>query len=352
MSDTNSTRLLSIEILPIGTLKLDPRNPRQHSNRQVRQIVGSIESFGFNVPVLINEKREVLAGHGRVLACQKLGWSTVPTIKLEHLTDAQSRAFMIADNRLTETSVWDDRLLAETLQGLSEADLDFSIEATGFSMGEIDLRIEGLLDNPTDSGPDPADTLPDSHAQAPVSKQGDLWLLGNHRVFCGDALDTKSYPLLMQHEHAAIAFTDPPYNVKISGHASGLGRIQHREFAMATGEMTPTEFIGFLAIAFKNIAQYSADGAIVYVCMDWRHMGETRTAGDSSFRELKNICVWVKHNAGMGSFYRSQHEFVFVFKAGRGPYRNNIELGQHGRHRSNVWHYPGANSFGRATDEG
>jgi DNA modification methylase len=342
---------LIIQDRPIDALVLDPRNPRRHSRRQVKQIAHSIESFGFIVPVVVDGHNKVLAGHGRVLAARRLGWRELPTVCLEHLSETQSRAFMIADNRLTETSDWDDRLLAETLIELSGADLTFDIEATGFSTGEIDLRIEGLSDSANDDV-DPADAMPDPDTQVPISKLGGLWLLDRHRVICADALEARSYSRLFQGERAAMGFTDPPYNVRISGHASGLGRIQHREFAMAAGEMSETEFIGFLMTSTAHMVQYSVNGAIHYICMDWRHAREMLAAGEASFTELKNICVWAKPNAGMGSFYRSQHEFVFVFKSGRGSHRNNVELGRHGRHRSNVWNYPGANSFGRATDEG
>ena len=219
-------------------------------------------------------------------------------------------------------------------------------------MGEIDLRIEELSATAENFDSDPADEFSNSQAQVPVSKPNDLWRLGNHCVLCGDALDARLYSILMGDERAAMAFADPPYNVNIDGHASGLGKIKHREFAMASGEMTKSEFTGFLTLATKHMARFSVDGSINYICMNWQHADEILAAGSASFSELKNICVWAKHNAGMGSFYRSQHEFIFVYKSGRAPHRNNIELGKHGRHRSNIWNYPGANSFGRATDEG
>ena len=336
---------------PIEELRLDPQNPRSHSPKQVRQIARSIESFGFNVPVLVDADLKVIAGHGRVMACRDLGWTEVPTISLDHLSKAQAQAFMIADNRLTETSVWDDRLLAEQLKELSLQDLDFSLEATGFEMGEIDLRIEGLTLEPEGEG-DAADELPAMSPTAPVSKPGDLWLLGQHRVYCGNSLEPAAYAVLMEEERAAMVFTDPPYNVKIDGHASGLGAIRHRDFAMACGEMDEVQFTKFLTDAFKLLAGYSTDGAIHFVCMDWRHIGELWAAGLDAYSEIKNVCVWTKHNAGMGSLYRSQHELVFVFKHGRAPHRNNVQLGQFGRHRSNVWSYRGANSFGQGTDEG
>ena len=343
---------LSIERRSTGGLHLDPGNTRQHSDRQIKQIALSIKNFGFNVPVLIDNTGTVRAGTGRVLAAKLLGLRDVPVVRLAHLTDTQARAFSIADNRLAETSVWDDRLLAETLKSLAEADLDFSIEATGFTMGEIDLRIEGLSDTPEESGVDPADILPGACAKTPISKLGDLWQLGRHRVCCGSALDAEAYGALMQGEQATMVFTDPPYNVPIDGHVSGLGAVHHRDFAMGSGEMSGPEFIAFLTVAFALLVANSTDGSIHFIFMDWRHVAELMAAAKVPFSELKNLCIWVKHNAGMGSFYRSQHELIFVFKSGRAVHRNNIQLGRYGRHRSNVWNYPGANSFGRATDEG
>ena len=288
--------------------------------------------------------------HGRVLACRELGWKEVPTVRLDHLTKEQAKAFMIADNRLTENSTWDDQLLGEQLKELSVLDLDFSLESTGFEMGEIDLRIEGLTTEPQTD--DPADAVPAIASLPPVSQAGDLWLLGRHRVYCGSALESGAYAALMEGQQAAMVFTDPPYNVPIEGHASGLGAVCHRDFVMASGEMTEAEFTTFLTGACKLLASHSTNGAIHFVCMDWRHMGELLVAGKEAYSELKNVCVWAKHNAGMGSLYRSQHELVFVFKHGHASHRNNVQLGQYGRHRSNVWNYPGINSFGRGSDEG
>jgi DNA modification methylase len=343
---------LKIEGCRISELKLNPQNPRIHSPRQIRQIARSIEAFGFNVPVLVDSELNVIAGHGRIFACQQLGWSEVPIIRLEHLTEAQARAFTIADNRLTENSIWDDRFLAEQLHELSLLDLDFSLEATGFEMGEIDLRIEDL--NPEEkSAGDPADSpSAASLTGPPVTRPGDLWLLGQHRVLCGSALDPKAYATLMQNAKAAMVFTDPPYNVHIEGNVSGRGAIHHREFAMASGEMSPAEFTAFLSRSLSLLARHSAGGSLHFVCMDWRHIGELLAAGKVAYAELKNLCVWAKDTPGMGSLYRSQHELVLVFKNGREAHRNNIQLGQFGRNRGNVWRYPGANAFARGGDEG
>jgi DNA modification methylase len=301
------------------------------------------------VPILVDTELKVIAGHGRLLACDLLGRKEVPTINLEHLSEAQARAFMIADNRLTEIASWDDRLLGEQLRELSELNLDFSLEATGFDMAEIDLLIEGASATPE---PDPDDVPPSIGSGPAVTRPGDTWLLGRHRTHCGSALDEAAYRILMEETRAAMVFTDPPYNVPIDGHVGGLGAIHHREFAMASGEMDEAEFTEFLTRVLGLLAGYSRDGALHFICMDWRHMGELLAAGKRAYSELKNLCVWAKDNAGMGSLYRSQHELVFLFKHGRDAHQNHVQLGRYGRNRSNVWSYPGVNSFSRTGAEG
>ena len=335
----------------IGGLRLDPGNPRVHSARQIRQLARSIETFGFNVPVLIDASGNVVAGHGRIEAAKLLGLREVPTICLDHLTAAQARAFMIADNRLTEISVWDDRLLAEQFRTLSVLDLDFNLEVTGFDMGEIDLRID-RLNSPSQDEQDSADDLSVVPSGPAVARVGDIWALGEHLVHCASALESASYATLMNDRKAAMVFSDPPYNVPIAGNVSGLGRVRHREFAMASGDMSGAEFTVFLTRAFSLMRDHSTTGSIHFICMDWRHLAELLAAGHTVYAELKNLCVWVKSNAGMGSFYRSQHELIAVFLSGRGPHRNNVMLGQYGRNRTNVWNYPGINSFGRTGEEG
>ena len=342
---------ISIVYRPIEQLTPNPANPRVHSKKQIRQIAESIRVFGFNVPVLVDRHGNVVCGHGRLLACRELGITEVPTLRLDHLTPAQARAFMIADNRLTEIATWDDRLLAEQLQDLSISGLDFSLETTGFEMGEIDLRIASLEDLPAQDD-DPADVLPEVVAGPPVSKLGDVWVLGRHRVLCRSALDLQAFTALMGEERATMVFTDPPYNVPIDGHASGLGGIHHRPFPMASGEMNKAEFTAFLVQACRNLAAFSDGGSLHYICMDWRHLEELLAAGADTYGELKNLCAWVKDNSGMGSLYRSQHELILVFKQRGGTHRNNVRLGQFGRNRSNVWRYPGVNSFARCGAEG
>ena len=341
---------LEIVYRPIGEMKPDAANARHHSKKQILKLADSIETFGFNVPVLVDAELNVIAGHGRLAACRKLGIAEVPTLCLDHLSPAQLRAFMICDNRLSELANWDDQILAQQLKDLSLLGLDFSLEVTGFEMAEIDLRIASLeeLAQPAD---DPGNAMPEIWTGPSVSKLGDLWLLGRHRVVCGNALDRETFAGLMGEERAAMVFTDPPYNVPIDGHASGLGAIHHRPFPMASGEMDEGEFSAFLNRACRNLAACSAEGSLHYLCIDWRHLGELLAAGRAAYGELKNLCVWVKDNAGMGSLYRSQHELVLVFKQGHRTHRNNIQLGRFGRNRSNIWQYPGANSFGRCGEE-
>ncbi len=342
---------LRVEYLGIEELQLDPGNPRRHSDRQIRQIARSIQRFGFNTPILIDSAKRVLAGHGRVAAARLLGRTEVPVIRLESLSPAQARAFALADNRLAEAATWDDRLLGEIFKDLSAVELDFSLEDTGFSMAEIDLRIEGLS-VATAADPDPADEIPPVGEQPPISRLGDLWTLAKHRIACANALDSASYELLMEDARAQMVFADLPYNVPILGHAGGKGRFLHREFAMAIGEMTRGQFTHFIVTVMHLLMRYSTDGSLHYHCMDWRHAFELLDAGRQAYTEHKNTCVWVKSLPGLGSLYRSQHEFVFVFKSGRAAHRNNIELGRHGRNRSNVWSYPSPSSFARQGEEG
>jgi DNA modification methylase len=342
---------LKVEYLPVEQIKRNPANPRIHTEKQREQIARSIKQFGFNVPILIDEKRIVVAGHGRLDAAEFLHLTSVPTIQLKHLTDDQRVAFMVADNKLGENSSWDKKLLGEQLKILSEAEIDFSLEDIGFETGAIDILIEGLSSTP-EVERDPADALLENDSSPQVTRLGDLWHLGRNRVFCGNSLEKGSYLVLLEKQRAAMVFADPPYNVSIARHATGLGAIQHREFSIAAGEMTEGEFTDFLGQAFAMMVQHSAAGSLHFVCMDWRHIRELLAASRHLYSELKNLCVWVKDNGGMGSLYRSQHELVFVFKNGNEVHSNNVQLGRFGRYRTNVWHYPGMNSFSRSTEEG
>lgn len=337
---------LAIVHVPVQQLKPDPTNPRKHSDRQIKALTKSIQAFGFNIPIAVNANNQVIAGHARLEAAKRMGMSEVPVLRLDHLSDKQARAFLIADNRLSEMSEWNDELLAVHLKELSVLNLDFDLEATGFTMGEIDLHIEGL-DQKEEQDDSPSLPPPGS----PVTQPGDLWLLGSHRLLCGNAQSPVDFETLMACRLAGMVISDPPFNVRVDGHVGGKGKIKHREFGMASGEMSEGEFTAFLKTTFELLCHHSGDGSIHTIFMDWRHLGEILAAGRATYTEFLNLCVWAKHQAGMGSLYRSQHELALIFKNGKAPHQNNIQLGRFGRHRTNVWQYPGIQAM-RKGEEG
>ena len=333
---------------PIPSLRPYVHNARTHSKRQIAQIAESIRRFGFTNPVLMSADGEIVAGHGRVEAAKLLGMTEVPTLVLEHLSAADRRAYVLADNKLALNAGWDQEMLAIELQGL--IDLNYEIDVTGFSQAEIDLVLERALESSPVANDSTAaaegrdDALP-APLLEPVSAMGDLWQLGRHKLICGDARLAGSYTRLLGSERVDLVFTDPPYNVPIDGHVSGLGAVKHREFAFASGEMSTSQFTTFLTESLGSMAACCRDGAIAFVCMDWRHMRELLAAGYAVFSELKNLCVWNKTNGGMGAFYRSKHELVFVWKVGNAPHTNTFGLGDTGRYRTNVWDYAGISSI-------
>ena len=320
-----------------------PKNAARTAGNRFARSPKSIERFGFCNPVLIDDDGQIIAGHGRVEAAKLLKMEKIPVVRLSHLSSDEKRAYILADNRLAEAAGYDREILAIELQHL--VDIGFDVELTGFETVDIDLLMDDL------AGEGAAEDSAPVYSKGPaVSRPGDLWLLGKHRLLCGDARQTADYDRLMGPEKAEFVFTDVPYNLKIDGHVSGLGRARHAEFAMASGEMTRDQFTAFLKGVFEHLRRHSYDGSIHQVFMDWRHMREMLDAGEAAYSELKNLCVWNKSNAGMGTFYRSKHELVFVWKNGSAPHINNFELGQHGRYRSNVWDYDGMNSPGHAEE--
>lgn len=330
-----------VKELPTEALQAHRNNVRTHPTKQIRELARSIQQFGFTVPVIVDEQNVILAGHGRWLAARELGLKSIPVVVVSGLSEAERRAYLLADNRLAEKAGWDRATLAVELSSLSplleEAGLDISL--TGFEPAEIDSLMSDLVDEEVD----PADEPPPLKAEA-VSRPGDLWLLGSHRLLCGDARQAAYFRKLFAGDRAAMVFADPPYNVAIRS-IQGRGKIKHGEFAMASGEMSKTEFRDFLSDTLGHAARCSVEGAIHFVCMDWRHLEEMLEAGKEVYSELKNLVVWTKSNAGQGGLYRSQHELIFVFKNGEGTHINNVELGRHGRNRSNVWAYAGVNAF-------
>jgi DNA modification methylase len=333
---------LEIQYVSPDRLRPYPGNARSHSRKQLKLIADSIKRFGFTNPILVTDDFEVVAGHGRLQAAKSLGLKDIPVVALSSLSEADKKALIIADNRIAELAGWDRDILAIEYQGLHDLQFD-DIEVTGFSLGEIDTILDEASEKkPVEPGPE--DDLP-AIVAAPVSRKGDLWTLGSHRLLCGDARSDTDYARLLEGETADLVLTDPPFNCRIDGNVSGLGKVRHTEFAMASGEMSEAEFTAFLATFLGCAKGHSRDGAILFVFMDWRHLFELTCAGREQGLALKNLIVWAKDNAGMGTFYRSRHELVFVFKNGDASHTNTFELGQHGRYRTNVWEYAGVNTF-------
>ena len=346
-SESSKATNRQISHLAIGELIPAPQNARIHTRAQVRAIARSIEAFGFNAPILIDRNRQIVAGHGRFEAAKMLGLPQVPVVFLDHLTEVQAKAYRLADNKLTDRSNWDDAKVAAQLKELSELVLDFDLTDTGFEIPEIDVRIQSLDD------PDEADAADEFEAATgpAVSIPGDVWLLGSHRLYCANALESTAYAILMENEKAAAAITDMPYNVPIGGHVSGNGKTKHREFVMGAGELTDSQFTELLTTGLRFLGAHTTPGALIYTFMDWRHAWNMLSAGRAVDLSLLNLCVWSKTNAGMGSLYRSQHELVFVFRNGSEAHLNNVQIGRFGRSRTNVWTYPGANGFARKGTE-
>ena len=334
-------RSLKVELRPLAAVRPAKRNARTHSEKQIEQIASSIRQFGFTNPIIVNDEGMIVAGHGRHAAAKLLGMADVPVIPIHDLDPAELRTYALADNRIAQNAGWDAEVLRIEFEELNALELSFDLEITGFSTTEMDQL---LVITPEE---EKLEKLPEvDKKQTCGVERGDVWILGNHRLLCGDSRSPASFAMLMGDGRARLVFSDPPFNVKINGHVGGLGKTKHAEFAMATGEMSKAEFTGFLESAFRNAADVSMDGAIHYQCMDWRHVEEMMKAGSAVYSELKNICIWSKDNAGMGSFYRSQHELVFVWKVGTAPHLNTVELGKNGRYRTNIWNYRGPTKSG------
>ena len=330
-----ATRPLAVVYRPTASLVPDPRNARTHPKRQIEQIVASIRAFGFTNPVLVEPSGKVIAGHGRLLAAKQIGMAEIPVIELGGLSEAQARALRLADNKIALNAGWDVEILKLELGDLALPEFEMDLSLTGFSGGEIDVILKGQ-DDPDD------EVIPAVPAK-PRTRLADIWQLGKHRIGCGDGRDVAFLRAVVGDSPVDAAFLDPPYNVKINGHANAKGR--HREFAMASGEMTTAAFRTFLTETLGACVAVSRPGAVHFVCMDWRHMDDVSAACTPLYDELLNICVWNKSNAGMGSLYRSKHEMVFVYRVPGASHTNAVELGKHGRNRTNVWDYASVNSM-------
>jgi len=338
---------LTMAYVPIGSIKPNPDDPRVYERAEKRRYAKALKKFG-TLPLIVDAEFLVISGNILLEASKMAGFTEIPVIKADHLTKAEATALMVSYVRLVERGKWDDRLLGEVLRDLTLQNLDLDLTITGFDPPEIDLLILKL--DQQDKEPDDADEL--APVGSRVSRLGDLWILGPHRLLCADALDASSYLALLPGEAAHIIFSDVPYNVPIEDNVSGKGAVTHPNFAMASGEMSEDEFIQFLTTALTLMVANSVDGSLHYIAMDWRHMHEIQLAGRKAYDSLQNVCVWSKDKGGMGSLYRSQHELFFVFKKGKKQHCNNVQLGRFGRNRTNVWNYAGVNTFGHGSDEG
>jgi hypothetical protein len=345
--DSLQNSRLTIEYVDVDRLVPSPNNARKHSKRQLEKLAASMNEFTFTVPISVDAHNNVIAGHARLLAAKLASMKTVPVIRFRHLTPVQIRAYMLADNRLAEMAEWDESALTIQLQYFIDIENGFDVAVTGFEVPEVDLILQHAA-----SPVELEEVIEPTSSDPAVARSADVFKLGKHRIVCADSLRSETWDALMQGMQADVVFADPPYNVPIPGHASGNGSIHHVNFAMASGEMDPAEFTGFLTQGFSLLIEHSKPGSVHFICMDWRHIGEIMSAGDATYGPPLNVCVWAKSNAGMGSFYRSQHEFVFVFRNGREQHRNNIQLGRYGRNRSNVWNYPSVNTISRNGEEG
>lgn len=329
---------ISYTTAKLGDLKERPNNPRRHSRKQIDLLVETIKKTGYITPIVVDEENVILSGHGRKMALAKLGMTDVPVVKVVGLTEDKKVAYLLADNKLAELSRWDDKGLALQLDALIK--IDFPPEILGFS--EIEIHSALSLDRPSKKTDALDEKLP-IRSEPAVSRAGDLWLLpskdGNHRLLCADATKASSYDALMQGDLAQMVITDPPYNVPIAGNVTT--KTAHREFAMASGELSEEEFEGFLTGVMHRMCDHSEERAVHYVFMSWHYLRQLLNAGSRSYEKMLNLCVWAKPHAGMGTTYRSQHELVAVYRHGTEPHINNFGLGGDGRWRSNLWQYPG-----------
>lgn len=335
MSASNTWQVVT---LPIDEVKHPKRQLRKFGKRQIEKTIHLINAYGVPPIIAVDDTNTPFTGLFMVEAARQMGLKEIQVIRCNDLDEEAVRVLRIALSRLPEEESWIKEALAEELKELSVEFPDLDLTLTGFEVAEIDLHLDF-------NAPSPEDRVPEVATKA-ITKKGDLWILRDHGLFCGDALEETSHLVLMAGKKADLIISDVPYNVPIDGHVCGLGKHKHREFEKAAGEMSPAEFTAFLATAFKIMVKFSKNGSIHFIFMDWRHCLEILTAGGEAAYVLKNICTWVKDNGGMGSLYRSRHEFVFVFKAGDDRHTNNVQLGKYGRYRTNVWEYPGVNSFG------
>lgn len=334
---------LRLSEMALSDLRASPHRTRRSTPEHVARLAKSIADLGFTVPILVCDS-EIVDGHVRVEAASQLGLEKVPAIEVGHLSPVEVRKLRLALNRTAELGEWDlDQLRGEII---ALETLEVDLDSTGFTVQDLDII--RLTDVDEDVGEDWEDIL---EAEGPaVSRTGDLWLLGEHRIVCGNALEADVTARLLGGEPVDLVLTDPPYNVPIAGNVSGLGRKVHGEFAMASGEMDDDEWQAFLDRTLAVLADSLAEGGVVFAFMDWRSIDRLYAAGAAAKLNLINLVVWYKQAGAMGGLYRSAHELIAVFCKGASPRTNNVALGRHGRNRTNVWEAPGANRRGSSAN--
>lgn len=329
-----------IEYWPIAKLHVSVK-VRKHTEAQIERISASIQQFGFLSLPLISRSGEIIVGVARIEAARRLGYDELPVLLADALSAAEIKAYRIADNKLAELSSWDTDVLRLEFDAILEIDSSFELRSSGFETAEIDL----IMNPVPEEEQSPDDDTPDV-TEVAVTRVGDIWQLGEHRLVCGDALSPQAVALLMAGDSSRLVLSDVPFNVRIKGHVGGLGRQQHREFVQGAGEMSEAEFERFLKTAIMQMLIYLMDGGLAGLFIDWRSLETMLRVGRELGLTLANVIVWNKTNAGMGSLYRSKHELVCLFKKGKAAHVNNVQLGALGRYRTNVWDYAGVNSFG------
>lgn len=345
----HNVRLDRIAYARIDELKEYDRKLRKRAKGAIEALEASIKAFGIVSPILIDQHGTIIAGEAIVEAAKRVGYKEVPTIRIDHLDETEVRFLRITLNKLATNSSWDEIELGAEFGELLEIDTELAYEVTGFSTIEVDNLVHPTAGEGRDDPDDVVGKLGEPGSE--VSRLGDLWDVGDHRVLCASSLVEENLARLMDGQEARMVLTDGPYNVKVAGHVSGLGKNQHREFVEASGNLSESEFIEFQIASTTTLARCCVDGALLYLFMDWRHQWEMLSGLRAAGLSLINMAVWVKSQGGMGSLYRSQHELCYVAKKGTAPHRNNVQLGRFGRNRTNCWFYPGVNSFGTGRDE-
>jgi len=327
-----------IEQLPTSELRENPNNARTHDDKQYAALEAAIRKFSWLVPIVVDADLMILAGNARFEVAKRMGLETVPCIRADHLSETDKRAFALGENRLAEISGWNPELLQKELDALFN--VGFEIETIGFSTKDLTIA-------PVPQNAEEDDSIPPI-AEHAVTQPGYAWRVGPHIIVQGDSQQAEPFEKGLQGRVADMVFGDLPYNLPVDGFVRGKGgKNRFREFAFASGEMTPPEFTAFQRAIFRNCVRFSKPASIHFQCMDNRHLREILDAADGVYTEFKQLIVWDKQAGGLGSFYRSQYELIFVFKSGRGKHTNTFGLGQHGRFRTNLWSYPGIGAMGK-----